>query len=92
MAFAIRFERGDISFTNNLRVLHARESFRDYPGLPQRHVQRLIVRQPSEVYRLPEGLRDIWQKIYGEGDPSQPKTEAFRPEPTAGDPLWKMNG
>ncbi|KAH0555780.1 hypothetical protein GP486_006276 [Trichoglossum hirsutum] len=90
LRFAIKLDRGDISFTNNLRVLHARESFRD--AWPPRHIQRLIVREPSERYKLPVGLTDIWRQLFGDGDPEKPKNESFRPENAAGDPLFRLNG
>jgi len=57
-----------------------------------RHVQRLIVRDPSESWRLPSKLADIWGMIFG--DPNNEwKNEVFNLDDLRDQKaLWKLNG
>jgi len=89
-AVALNLNRGDLVFVNNLLVLHARDGYTDQ-GKP-RHVQRLIVRDPSESWRLPSKLADIWGMIFG--DPNNEwKNEVFNLDDLRDQKaLWKLNG
>ncbi|KAI9765908.1 MAG: hypothetical protein M1840_007049 [Geoglossum simile] len=89
-AIALNLVRGDLIFVNNLLVLHARGGYTDQ-GMP-RHVQRLIVRDPIENWRVPVGLRDIWGMIFGNPD-HEWKNEVFNLDDLRGQrALWKLNG
>jgi len=85
-AVSVDLKRGDLIFVNNFLVLHARGSYTDQ-GRP-RHVQRLILREPGESWRVPSALEDIWGAIF-----RNTGHEVFNlDEPTDQRPLWKLNG
>jgi len=59
---------GDMLFVNNHAVLHSREAFVDAPGLAQRYLVRLWLRNPTLAWRLPTALRAGHARIYGENE------------------------
>lgn len=59
----MRLERGDIQLVNNLTVVHARETFKDYPDpARRRHLVRLWLSSPLGR-QLPEFLSERWGNI-----------------------------
>ena len=58
---------GDITFVNNLAILHCRAAFKDSDSA-KRHVLRMWLRNDKLAWDIPEGLRDLWEDTYGSKD------------------------
>ncbi|KAK1832993.1 hypothetical protein QBC39DRAFT_390275 [Podospora conica] len=57
---------GDLTFVNNLGVLHAREGFVDQPGRSERYLVRLWLRNAELGWELPEVLATGGERVFGE--------------------------
>lgn len=66
------FRSGDIVFFNNLRMLHARDSFVDGCGehnTTKRYVMRLILKDDgNRGWELPSELNEKWRELYDHQD------------------------
>lgn len=65
-AMNIQLEKGDMQFSNNLALFHAREAFKDGPDSSKRHMIRMWLRNERYAWTTPTELRNIWAEIYGE--------------------------
>ncbi|KAJ6184952.1 hypothetical protein N7519_006253 [Penicillium mononematosum] len=62
---AMKLERGDMQFVNNLSMIHARNSYVDGPD-NRRHLLRLWLRDPQNSWVTPEPLRNRADRIFDE--------------------------
>ncbi|KAL9625233.1 MAG: hypothetical protein Q9160_000635 [Pyrenula sp. 1 TL-2023] len=73
-ALEIQLEKGDMQFTNNFALLHAREAFKDGADRQKRHLIRMWLRNDKLAWETPKELEEPWKEIYG----------------TARQPAWHM--
>lgn len=72
VAHRFSFRSGDLVFFNNLRMLHARDGFKD--GLEEqnttkRYVLRLILKDDrNEGWEVPPELEETWKELYDHQD------------------------
>lgn len=64
----LAMQLGDLTFVNNLTVLHARESFQDSPPDRVRYLVRMWLKNPSLALALPPKLEEGNRRIFGEED------------------------
>ncbi|KAJ5637417.1 hypothetical protein N7490_007296 [Penicillium lividum] len=62
---AMKLEKGDMQFINNLSMIHARNSYVD-DAENRRHLLRLWLRDPQNSWITPDPLRKRSDKIYDE--------------------------
>ncbi|KAK6334552.1 hypothetical protein TWF730_003766 [Orbilia blumenaviensis] len=67
--FEVPWERGDILYFNNLSLMHARNAFDlDVEGNPldsNRHLIKLVLRDPELMWQVPTGLKRLDDHFYG---------------------------
>jgi hypothetical protein len=64
-ALAIKLQRGDVTFMNNLGIFHAREAFKDNED-SGRHIIRMWLRNKGLAWKTPDNMDGVWDHIYGE--------------------------
>lgn len=65
-ALEIQLEKGDIQFSNNLALFHAREAFKDGADSQKRHLVRMWLRNDNLAWETPKELEEPWKEIYGQ--------------------------
>jgi hypothetical protein len=68
---SIRFQMqsGDILFSNNLALLHARGPYVETVASPKkRHLLRLWLRNDQRAWTTPQGLEEDWFSVYGDSE------------------------
>jgi hypothetical protein len=63
-AITMMQEPGDMTFFNNLSILHARNAFVDEGGDQYRHLTRLIFRDEKRGWSIPQQMQQDWEKFY----------------------------
>lgn len=72
VAHRFAFRSGDVVFFNNLRMMHARDDFKD--GLEEqnttkRYVLRLILKDDrNKGWEVPPELEETWRQLYDHQD------------------------
>lgn len=58
--FCTKLDRriGDIQFLNNLSILHTRSAYAARDQCSSRHLLRVFLRDPENMWEKPEGYRD----------------------------------
>jgi hypothetical protein len=64
-ALKINLQKGDMSFTNNLTMVHSREGYIDGPDT-RRYLVRMWLRNDEEQYPIPAALAETWSNIFGD--------------------------
>lgn len=88
---ALPCQAGDIAFINNLCMLHARTAF-DLDGdgnalLSNRHLVKLMLRDPELAWELPGSLKWLPERIYGPNQGDGTRTENWQLSIEIGDSL-----
>jgi hypothetical protein len=72
VARRFQFRSGDILFFNNMRMMHARDSFVDGcedQNTTKRYLLRLILKDDrNNGWELPPELASVWQELYDHDD------------------------
>lgn len=64
----LTMQLGDLTFVNNLTVLHAREGFNDAPPNQVRYLVRMWLKNPDLALVLPPELEGGNKRTFGEED------------------------
>lgn len=82
---------GDVAFINNLCMLHARTAFDfDEDGnalLSNRHLVKLMLRDPELAWGMPQSLKWLPERIYGPNQIDGTRTEEWQLNVEIGDSL-----
>jgi hypothetical protein len=77
-AIKVRLEAGDILAFNNLGMVHARDSFVDDQSSGQkRHLLRIIAKDESKAWTVPEPLDELQDSLYAHEDKDE-KFDIFK--------------
>lgn len=74
MAYRVEYQKGDVIFINNRRVLHGREGFQDGDD-GKRHMLRLWLRDEELAGTPPKPLDGVWEAAFAAGEEAQVETE-----------------
>lgn len=67
LAYRVEYQKGDVLFFNNRRILHGREAFQD-EGNGKRHLLRLWLRDEELAGTPPPPLDKVWEGGFAAGD------------------------
>ena len=80
LALKFHFQTGDIQYSNNLSMLHAREEFtRATDDNNRRHLLRIVLRDDEYGWNMPDALRPVMQNMF-EHEPDEERFP-WSPEP-----------
>jgi hypothetical protein len=100
--FALPGKQGDMAFINNMTLMHARDAFDlDAHGKPlpsKRHLLKLMLKEPTLAWGLPEPLQVIHDHVYGADMDEASRVEKWQltvdsaDKPPLGGRIWMGRG
>jgi len=76
-AFKLPTKKGDILFTNDLALVHAREGFDDGGDVMKRHLVKMYLRDPDQGWGIPPSLEVGWKTVYSSNEPDGTRKETW---------------